>query len=42
MQDATKLTERLLDLCDKRVEGNAVTLSISQHFKTLQRLIREK
>ena len=41
-QDATKLTDRLLELCNKNVDSSLTTLSISQNFKTLQRIISDK
>ncbi|XP_041373194.1 serine/threonine-protein kinase ATR-like [Gigantopelta aegis] len=39
IQDATKLTERLLELCEKKSE--TPTLSVSQHFKPLRRLLED-
>ncbi|KAK2144551.1 hypothetical protein LSH36_748g02080 [Paralvinella palmiformis] len=41
LHDATKLTDRLLDLCNRNVETGSYTLSIGQHFKPLQRLIND-
>lgn len=41
LQDATKLADLLLDLCNKPVEGFVTSLSISQHFKALQRLLED-
>lgn len=41
-QDATKLTDRLLDLCNKAVDGPTTTLSVSHHFKHLQRLVDDR
>ncbi|KAI0215805.1 Serine/threonine-protein kinase ATR [Lamellibrachia satsuma] len=40
--DATKLTERLLDVCNKHVDGSSVVLSLSQHFKPLKRLVEDR
>ena len=40
--DATKLTERLLDLCNKHIEGANVALSLSTHFKPLKRLVEDR
>ncbi|XP_078420317.1 serine/threonine-protein kinase ATR [Cetorhinus maximus] len=39
--DATRLTEKLLELCNKTVDGNTTTLSMSIHFKLLKRLVEE-
>ncbi|XP_072111128.1 serine/threonine-protein kinase ATR isoform X3 [Mobula birostris] len=39
--DATRLTEKLLELCNKTVDGNNTTLSMSVHFKSLKRLVEE-
>jgi len=41
LTDMTRLVDRLLELCNKTVEGGtaATTLSIAQHFKPLQRLV---
>lgn len=39
--DANRLTDKLLELCNKPVDGNSVTLSISVHFKQLKRLVEE-
>ncbi|XP_041828514.1 serine/threonine-protein kinase ATR isoform X3 [Melanotaenia boesemani] len=39
--DATRLTDKLLELCNKPVDGNCTTLSISVHFKQLKRLVEE-
>ncbi|XP_069753467.1 serine/threonine-protein kinase ATR isoform X3 [Narcine bancroftii] len=39
--DATRLTEKLLELCNKTVDGNSTTLSMSVHFKSLKRLVEE-
>ncbi|XP_064619014.1 serine/threonine-protein kinase ATR-like [Lineus longissimus] len=41
LMDATKLVDRLLDLCNKKVEGNIVTISMAQHFRTLKRLVED-
>lgn len=40
-QDATKLTERLLELCEKDIRGTNV-LSITNHFRPLKRLLEDK
>ncbi|XP_072313429.1 serine/threonine-protein kinase ATR [Eucyclogobius newberryi] len=39
--DANRLTDKLLELCNKPVDGNSSTLSISVHFKQLKRLVEE-
>lgn len=39
--DANRLTDKLLELSNKPVEGNCTTLSISVHFKQLKRLVEE-
>uniref|UniRef100_A0A8C3KDA1 Serine/threonine-protein kinase ATR n=1 Tax=Calidris pygmaea TaxID=425635 RepID=A0A8C3KDA1_9CHAR len=39
--DATRLTDKLLELCNKPVDGNSSTLSMNIHFKTLKRLVEE-
>nr|XP_033814332.1 serine/threonine-protein kinase ATR isoform X1 [Geotrypetes seraphini] len=39
--DATRLTDKLLELCNKPVDGNSTTLSMSVHFKVLKRLVEE-
>ncbi|XP_076013772.1 serine/threonine-protein kinase ATR [Genypterus blacodes] len=39
--DATRLTDKLLELCNKPVDGNTTTLSMSVHFKQLKRLVEE-
>ncbi|XP_047467138.1 serine/threonine-protein kinase ATR [Mugil cephalus] len=39
--DATRLTDKLLELCNKPVDGNSSTLSMSVHFKQLKRLVEE-
>jgi len=41
LSDMTRLVDRLLELCNRTVEGGnaATTLSIAQHFKPLQRLV---
>uniref|UniRef100_A0A4W3HDU3 Serine/threonine-protein kinase ATR n=1 Tax=Callorhinchus milii TaxID=7868 RepID=A0A4W3HDU3_CALMI len=41
IEDATRLTEKLLELCNKPVGGNTTTLSMSVHFKMLKRLVEE-
>ncbi|KAL8622808.1 hypothetical protein ACOMHN_026929 [Nucella lapillus] len=40
LHDATKLTERLIELCDKESRTMS-TMSMSQHFKTLKRMADE-
>ncbi|KAM4723913.1 serine/threonine-protein kinase ATR [Anableps anableps] len=39
--DANRLTDKLLELCNKPVDGNSTTLSMSVHFKQLKRLVEE-
>uniref|UniRef100_A0AAY4APV8 Serine/threonine-protein kinase ATR n=1 Tax=Denticeps clupeoides TaxID=299321 RepID=A0AAY4APV8_9TELE len=39
--DANRLTDKLLELCNKPVDGNGATLSMSVHFKMLKRLVEE-
>ncbi|KAM9708676.1 serine/threonine-protein kinase ATR isoform 1-T1 [Menidia menidia] len=39
--DANRLTDKLLELCNKPVDGNSSTLSMSVHFKQLKRLVEE-
>uniref|UniRef100_A0A3B4FF58 Serine/threonine-protein kinase ATR n=1 Tax=Pundamilia nyererei TaxID=303518 RepID=A0A3B4FF58_9CICH len=39
--DANRLTDKLLELCNKPVNGNSTTLSMSIHFKQLKRLVEE-
>uniref|UniRef100_H3DQ41 Serine/threonine-protein kinase ATR n=1 Tax=Tetraodon nigroviridis TaxID=99883 RepID=H3DQ41_TETNG len=39
--DTTRLTDKLLELCNKPVDGNSTTLSMSVHFKQLKRLVEE-
>ncbi|KAG7457149.1 hypothetical protein MATL_G00243500 [Megalops atlanticus] len=39
--DAARLTEKLLELSNKPVDGKSPTLSMSVHFKTLKRLVEE-
>ncbi|XP_068194787.1 serine/threonine-protein kinase ATR [Antennarius striatus] len=39
--DANRLTDKLLELCNKPVDGNSPTLSMSLHFKQLKRLVEE-
>ncbi|KAJ8357162.1 hypothetical protein SKAU_G00199560 [Synaphobranchus kaupii] len=39
--DAARLTDKLLELCNKPVDGNSSTLSMSVHFKMLKRLVEE-
>ncbi|XP_032621521.1 serine/threonine-protein kinase ATR isoform X5 [Chelonoidis abingdonii] len=40
--DATRLTDKLLELCNKPVDGNNSTLSMSVHFKTLKKLVEDQ
>lgn len=39
--DATRLTDKLLELCNKSVDGSNSTLSMSTHFKMLKRLVED-
>ncbi|CAJ0949110.1 unnamed protein product [Ranitomeya imitator] len=39
--DATQLTDKLLELCNKPVDGNTGTLSMSVHFRLLKKLVEE-
>ncbi|XP_062295726.1 serine/threonine-protein kinase ATR [Scomber scombrus] len=39
--DANRLTDKLLELCNKPVDGNSSTLSMCVHFKQLKRLVEE-
>ncbi|XP_061551565.1 serine/threonine-protein kinase ATR [Phycodurus eques] len=39
--DANRLTDKLVELCNKPVDGNSSTLSMSVHFKQLKRLVEE-
>ncbi|KAM8833099.1 serine/threonine-protein kinase ATR [Synchiropus picturatus] len=39
--DAQKLTDWMLELCNKPVDGNTTTLSMSVHFKPLKRLVED-
>ncbi|OCT80913.1 hypothetical protein XELAEV_18027725mg [Xenopus laevis] len=39
--DATRLTDKLLELCNKPVDGNTSTLSMNIHFKMLKKLVEE-
>uniref|UniRef100_A0A672JHL5 Serine/threonine-protein kinase ATR n=1 Tax=Salarias fasciatus TaxID=181472 RepID=A0A672JHL5_SALFA len=39
--DANRLTDKLLELCNKPVDGNSSTLSVSVHFKQLKHLVEE-
>uniref|UniRef100_A0A3Q3H1G2 Serine/threonine-protein kinase ATR n=1 Tax=Labrus bergylta TaxID=56723 RepID=A0A3Q3H1G2_9LABR len=39
--DANRLTDKLLELCNKPVDGNCSALSMSVHFKLLKRLVEE-
>uniref|UniRef100_H3ANL6 Serine/threonine-protein kinase ATR n=1 Tax=Latimeria chalumnae TaxID=7897 RepID=H3ANL6_LATCH len=37
--DANRLTDKLLELCNKSMVGNSTTLSMNVHFKMLKRLV---
>ncbi|XP_066475341.1 serine/threonine-protein kinase ATR [Tiliqua scincoides] len=39
--DAARLTDKLLELCNKLVDGNTSTLSMRIHFKSLKKLVEE-
>ncbi|XP_031199912.1 serine/threonine-protein kinase ATR [Mastomys coucha] len=39
--DATRLTDKLLELCNKSVDGSNSTLSMSTHFKMLKKLVED-
>ncbi|KAJ3613478.1 hypothetical protein NHX12_019727 [Muraenolepis orangiensis] len=39
--DVNRLTDKLLELCNKPVDGNSATLSMGVHFKQLKRLVEE-
>ncbi|KAM4540520.1 serine/threonine-protein kinase ATR [Fundulus diaphanus] len=39
--DANRLTDKLLELCNKPVDGNSTALSMSVHFKQLKRMVEE-
>ncbi|XP_028995716.2 LOW QUALITY PROTEIN: serine/threonine-protein kinase ATR [Betta splendens] len=39
--DANRLTDKLLELCNKPVDGTSTTLTMSTHFKQLKRLVEE-
>ncbi|XP_074261902.1 serine/threonine-protein kinase ATR isoform X2 [Saimiri boliviensis] len=39
--DATRLTDKLLELCNKPVDGSSSTLSMSTHFRMLKKLVEE-
>lgn len=43
LTDMTRLVDRLLELCNRTVEGGSATttLSVAQHFKPLQRLVED-
>nr|XP_015216835.1 PREDICTED: serine/threonine-protein kinase ATR isoform X1 [Lepisosteus oculatus] len=41
IEDATKLTDKLVELSNKPVDGNSTTLSMGIHFKMLKRLVEE-
>ncbi|XP_028587032.2 serine/threonine-protein kinase ATR isoform X1 [Podarcis muralis] len=40
--DAARLTDKLLELCNKSVDGSTSTLSMNIHFKSLKKLIEEQ
>ncbi|KAJ8029668.1 Serine/threonine-protein kinase ATR [Holothuria leucospilota] len=42
VQDATKLTDRLLELCNKVVDRDCNLLSINKDFRSLKRLVTDK
>ncbi|XP_066455638.1 serine/threonine-protein kinase ATR [Eleutherodactylus coqui] len=39
--DATRFTDKFLELCNKPVDGNTSTLSMSVHFRLLKKLVEE-
>ncbi|XP_060241479.1 serine/threonine-protein kinase ATR [Meriones unguiculatus] len=39
--DATRLTDKLLELCNKSVDGSNSTLSMSTHFKMLKKMVED-
>ncbi|XP_037833578.1 serine/threonine-protein kinase ATR [Kryptolebias marmoratus] len=39
--DANRLTDKLLELCNKPVDGNHTILNMTVHFKQLKRLVEE-
>ncbi|KAG2462678.1 ATR kinase, partial [Polypterus senegalus] len=39
--DANRLTDKLLELCNKQVDSSSTTLSMSIHFKQLKKLVEE-
>ncbi|XP_056151597.1 serine/threonine-protein kinase ATR [Lampris incognitus] len=39
--DINRLTDKLLELCNKQVDGNTTTYSMNVHFKQLKRLVEE-
>ncbi|KAM6960680.1 serine/threonine-protein kinase ATR [Aplochiton taeniatus] len=39
--DSNRLSDKLLELCNKPVDGNSSTLSMAVHFKQLKRLVEE-
>ncbi|XP_057715300.1 serine/threonine-protein kinase ATR [Corythoichthys intestinalis] len=41
VSDANRLTDKLVELCNKPVDSNSSTLSMSVHFKQLKRLVEE-
>ncbi|XP_042314459.1 serine/threonine-protein kinase ATR [Sceloporus undulatus] len=40
--DAARLTDKLLELCNKPVDGNTTTLSMGIHFKSLKKLVEDQ
>ncbi|XP_013910306.1 PREDICTED: serine/threonine-protein kinase ATR [Thamnophis sirtalis] len=40
--DTARLTDKLLELCNKSVDGNTSTLSMAIHFKNLKRLVEDQ
>ncbi|XP_054597718.2 serine/threonine-protein kinase ATR isoform X1 [Nothobranchius furzeri] len=40
--DANRLTDKLLELCNKPVDSNSTMLSMNVHFKQLKRLVEEQ
>ncbi|XP_054839454.1 serine/threonine-protein kinase ATR [Eublepharis macularius] len=40
--DAARLTDKLLELCNKSVDSNTTTMSMGVHFKSLKKLVEEQ
>nr|XP_020648265.1 serine/threonine-protein kinase ATR-like [Pogona vitticeps] len=40
--DAARLTDKLLELCNKSVDGNTSALSMGTHFKSLKKLVEDQ